>query len=91
MFFSFAEKENLVLKWATKINDMQIYELSNSYPPTLNKIQFLICKLNKAFSILLSVFEWYLNRWINWEEIMVLPFVFEWFAVQTITIKKNLV
>ena len=32
MFSSFAEKKNLVLKWATKINDMQIYELSNSYP-----------------------------------------------------------
>ena len=32
MFSSFAEKINLVLKWATEINDMQIYELSNSYP-----------------------------------------------------------
>ena len=29
---SFAEKKNLVLKWAPKINDMQIYELSNCYP-----------------------------------------------------------
>ena len=32
MFSSFAEKKNLVLKWAPKINDMQIYELSNCYP-----------------------------------------------------------
>ena len=32
MFSSFAEKKNLVLKWAKKINDVQIYELSNSYP-----------------------------------------------------------
>ena len=31
MFSSFAEKKNLVLKWAPKINNMQIYELSNCY------------------------------------------------------------
>ena len=32
-----------------------------------------------------------MNRWINWEEIIVLSFVFEWFAVETITIKKNFI
>ena len=32
MFSSFAEKKSLVLKWAPKINDMQIYELPNCYP-----------------------------------------------------------
>ena len=32
MFSSFAEKKHLVLRWEPKINDMQIYELSNSYP-----------------------------------------------------------
>ena len=32
MFSSYAEKKYLVLKWAPKINDMQIYELSDCYP-----------------------------------------------------------
>ena len=32
MFSSIVEKKNLVLKWTSKINDMQIYELSNCYP-----------------------------------------------------------
>ena len=32
MFSSFAEKKNFVLKWAPKVNYMQIYELSNCYP-----------------------------------------------------------
>ena len=32
MFSSFTEKKNFVLKWAPKINDMQIYELSVCYP-----------------------------------------------------------
>ena len=31
-YSSFAEKKNLVLKWAPKKNDKQIYELSNCYP-----------------------------------------------------------
>ena len=48
MFSSFAEQINLVLKRATKINDMKIYELSNSYPrPETRKIiaQTLILNL----------------------------------------------
>ena len=32
MFSSFTEKKNLVSKWAPKINDMQVHELSNCYP-----------------------------------------------------------